>query len=431
MGHLALELNDRFGTRGFALPLALLGLILVSVLMTSVLLSSTAEVSSSGAQQDATRSLYRSAGAIDAYVAANVPRFQAGTVPLGVAATAGDGGTVQTTLLSRTPHPTLAGSTIDVFSLRGEPTGGGRAVLAMVRVSPFQFGIDEAVRVGGGTFDPTGGGTISDGRDSESCSQARRATNAIMHADTTTVAPSNNVTVIGNISNSGMTSAQQIHAALGGMTIREFMRSLVARGWGADKLATYGGNNNGIWPNAPAFTGTGNDVPTSWYSSGGLNLARPGTDRYNWYCPGKMHNAGTNSTKCWEAVGIDTLKNKFQLIDGGNSDVTLQGGHGQGMILVINGGVRINGGFVFRGVIVAENDVDIQGSGNKIEGAILSQNEVRVSRPNDTDSDFSGSVTVRYNACAIDRVIADVNDPGAGASPRVVSRTFGWSEIVR
>jgi cytoskeletal protein CcmA (bactofilin family) len=37
------------------------------------------------------------------------------------------------------------------------------------------------------------------------------------------------------------------------------------------------------------------------------------------------------------------------------------------------------GGFTFRGVAVSEQDIDISGTGNKIQGAVISQNNAFLS----------------------------------------------------
>jgi hypothetical protein len=97
--------------------------------------------------------------------------------------------------------------------------------------------------------------------------------------------------------------------------------------------------------------------------------------------------------------------------------------------MVLNGGIRISGGFTFRGMILSEKDIDISGNGNKVEGAIISRNEVRVDRPNDSDSELTGTAVVRFNRCTIDSIMEDLNPPN-GAN-RQLRLTSAWSELVR
>jgi hypothetical protein len=77
---------------------------------------------------------------------------------------------------------------------------------------------------------------------------------------------------------------------------------------------------------------------------------------------------------------------------------------------------------------VSTNDIDISGTGNKIEGAIVSQNEVRVVRPTDSESEVTGNAVVRFNRCALENVASAI---GGGGAVLVPTPTFGWTELVR
>ena len=427
--------THRFGLspgdrRGIALPLALLGLVLVTVLVIGVLLGSATEAALSGAHQDATRALYTAEGAIEAYVA------QQGTAlaPTSSTAFSPDGNSaveISVTHLGSLPTP-LPGVQGNLFSVRAEPASGGRAVAAMVRVGPLGFGIDQAATFGGSSM-VGGNALISDGRDSESCSPDSAASNAIVHAAGTVVnTPAsdnqNQQPISGAVRESPLTGEELIRATLGGFSIPEMMQQVHDRHAPAPSpsYVTFGANP--IWGSADAFSGSGQDVPRSWQQQGGNLVPRSAGAPYNWYCPGEMD---VTVDACVNIVAPgDTAAYKLISIDGGGGDVTIQGDHGQGLLMVVNGRLKIRGNFVFRGLIVGEGDIDISGTGNKIEGAVVSAGTLNLSQQNVSDgqSSLTGNTTIRYNRCAINGVN---NAMGSAGDPLVVSRTFGWTEVVR
>jgi hypothetical protein len=408
-------LRDR---RGMALPVALLGLVGISILVVGVLISSSGEAASSSAHQAATRQMYAVEGGIEAFVASQ----GVGLVPGAYAFTAPNSSTplqMTVTQMAIVPTPGLPNVPTRVFSIHGRPSAGGREMSAMVRLAPFQFNINSPTVFGGNAV--IGGSTIvSDGSDSDSC-DLEAADNAIVHASGADVEFRGNQTqVIGSQRESTLSGDELIREALGGMSIREFAQFLHSQNLPSTRYVTFG--SNAIWGNSEAFSGNGNDKPSSLSQSGNNAFPRDHTHRYNWYCPGRQDS----NNHCYTKVpAADTLLQKIILANG---DVRLQGDHGQGLLIVLNGGIQITGNFVFRGLILAENDIDMGGTGNKVEGAIMSRNEVRVTRENDSDSEILGNAVIRFNRCAINQVMASVNPAGGGMIPQ---RTERWAEVMR
>lgn len=406
---------------GVALPLSLLGIIFASILVSGMLVTSSMEAALSVAHQDATSRLYRTAGALESYVAG----LGASLVPIKNAEYTPPGGgpiaRIDVDQLSSVPSERVPGAFDAVFTVKAEPVGGGRAVSAMVMVRPFSLDIESAATFGGNS--KIGGSTIvSDGSDGTSCNLAT-AEDAIVHGEGTTVdTVGGNVAIKGSVTESDLKGEELIRQTLGGMTIEGLLRQLETLGLTEDKYIKFGTNK--IWGTKPVYKGTGNDKPNSLATK---LTRKSNTDPYNWYCPGRMDT----QNDCWKVpteLLADTVSQKIIAIDAGGGEVTIQGDHGQGMLIVVNGGLRISGGFIFRGIIVSTHDIDISGTGNKVEGAIVSQNEVRVDRPSDTDSEVLGNAVVRFNRCAINSVMGAVNP---GGSLRVAGRTVGWSELVR
>ena len=422
--------------RGFALPMALIGLVLISVLVTGVLLSSTSEVALSGAHRDATAALYQAEGAIESLIAAETDAFRQGSVALGRRdgwqVPDGKRADVNVAHLSRVPHPTLADEFVDLFSITASPAGGGRTVTAMVEVSPFTLGIDQAATFGGESK-IQGNFLVSDGSDSQGLAEGTRScvgrpgSSAIVHADGTTVTHESR-NVHGEVVESELSADDLIRETLGGFTIREFAGFIARTQMSSPNLVKFG--TNPLWGSAPGFpTGGGNSTKPRWFDkNGSVNVVRLQSNPFNWFCPGQMEQ----KDRCFEVPSLaqsDTTSYRFVLVDAGGGDIEIMGDHGQGVLVVLNGGIRLSGGFTFRGMILSEKDIDINGNGNKVEGAIISRNEVRVARPNDSGSELGGNAVVRFNRCTIDAIMGELNPPG-GAN-RQVRLTSAWSELVR
>jgi hypothetical protein len=75
------------------------------------------------------------------------------------------------------------------------------------------------------------------------------------------------------------------------------------------------------------------------------------------------------------------------------------GNRGQGVLLV-DGDLKLTGGFEWVGLIIVRGKIHISGNGNKITGAILAEG-ANVS----SSGAVSGDVDVQYSSCAIDKAI--------------------------
>ena len=81
------------------------------------------------------------------------------------------------------------------------------------------------------------------------------------------------------------------------------------------------------------------------------------------------------------------------------SDIVINGDQGQGVLLV-NGNVNIQGGFVFYGQIIARGTVKLTGTGNHVYGGVMAATIV-----DSTDATkLSGNSSIRYSRCAVTSV---------------------------
>jgi hypothetical protein len=213
---------------------------------------------------------------------------------------------------------------------------------------------------------------------------------------------------------------EMIRQVLGNISLRDLA-------WNADEDKRFGRYFNST------VTWTGQDV-----YSGNRNR------RYDWGCPRDMIAAiaavapGNSGPKqC--AAGSDPNYYPVVAIDGQNSDVEISNSHGQGILIVINGNLKISGKFIYKGLILVERNIHLSGGGNNwppsIEGAILAGGQTIVDDEvvqDIGDSTSSGNRAIRFNRCAIKAVQNAFNSGGNNwGEPKVNGRPYNWFEIVR
>lgn len=97
-------------------------------------------------------------------------------------------------------------------------------------------------------------------------------------------------------------------------------------------------------------------------------------------------------------------------------------GHGQGLLLV-EGDLNLAGGFNFFGIIIVQGDLTTSGGGGNyptVHGGILSRN------PDGNTQSFSGFSRMLYSTCAIQRALAGLNNELVQLRP-IRHRT--WSDV--
>lgn len=117
-------------------------------------------------------------------------------------------------------------------------------------------------------------------------------------------------------------------------------------------------------------------LPTT--AGGACEISNP----YNWGEP--RRGAGS----------VPQCQDYYPVVYYGAGTLKLQGGVGQGVLLVA-GDLWLAGGFEFTGLIIVLGEVKTTGMGNKITGAVLSNNFYG------DESSFGGTPTVQYSSCAI------------------------------
>jgi hypothetical protein len=149
-----------------------------------------------------------------------------------------------------------------------------------------------------------------------------------------------------------------------------------------------------------------------------------GTDSvYNWGCPRSLGMTCPSDESAAKHVVV--------AIDANGGTVSINGRYGQGMLIIINGSLRIQGNFTYKGIILVEKDMFVHGgqanSESKIEGAVISFGS------NSTIEDnFSGTATIKYNFCAIRDAENALNSNALkGAVQQRLGSTYSWYELIR
>ncbi|WP_420126922.1 hypothetical protein [Longimicrobium sp.] len=392
--------------RGVALPVALFGLVAVSLLVTTALLTSSTEYAISAAHRTAAGSLYNADAALEQYI---FTRAQAGGAFMQATqngAAAGPDGKnylLQVARLSWTedtaPPPGQVAAT-ELFSIVATPQDGrGRGVGAFLRLRRLAARLDTNINAGatsGGDIEITGSSFISDGRSGvnycgTSDNQADYAVQVT--AGSKIDAKDKNLEGVTNVTT--YQKSELANNVLGpGVTLRAL----------ADQATIQFGPR---W-NKPAFSGRPSGDATD--------------ENYNWGCPAVLGVSCPNTS---------SQRHVVVAIDANGGEVKINGDYGQGMIVIINGSMSIQGNFVYKGIILVEKDMNIRGGSggqeSKIEGAVVSfgQNSM-------IEDNLSGNATIKYNFCAIEDAERAMNQNALQNAPQSrLGGTFAWYELIR
>jgi hypothetical protein len=395
--------------RGVALPLALVGLVAVSLLVTTALLTSSTESAISLAQTNSALSLYDAETGLQDYLR-QVIEDETGLEPDTTEVELEESDrTVRVTtavLHSRTDSArTVVTRTVSLLAEPLDDDGDpmGRSVIAMVRqdgrIVNMRLNVNEGAVVGS---DLEIGGSSKVIDNSTICADTVGA-GAIKHASDARVDTTGSGEVRGEVTRSANRDQAFVEEILGrGKTLRDF--------------AELGEIQFGSMFNKGAFPSS---ARASW------NAEDP---RMRWGCPTGM------GFTC--PAGADTEYYPIIAIDAGGGAIDLQGDHGQGILIIVNGSLKITGNFLFKGIILIEGFIDMSGTGgrtgSKIEGSVVAFGEGTNHRSRVDESETSGNAVIAYNRCSV-KAAQDSFNTRSQRFPRyqAPSTTFAWYEVVR
>lgn len=105
-------------------------------------------------------------------------------------------------------------------------------------------------------------------------------------------------------------------------------------------------------------------------------------------------------THCFNYFPIIHIQGDAQMGGGGAG-----GGRGQG-ILLVDGNLNMNGGFEFYGMILVRGQIETQGNGNRVIGSIRATGAADLE-----SSDYAGGSILRYSTCAVSRARNNAYQP--------------------
>jgi hypothetical protein len=409
--------------RGIALPVALIGLVAVSLLVTTVMLTGSTEFAIGAAHRTASASLFGADAALEQYVA---DRAQAGPAGSWLTATAANApGTVigadsrrysvhvsrlaySDNTASPPPGGTLQAN--EVFSLISHPEDArGRAVGAFLRIQRTAAPVAVNVSAGatsGGNVSVTGNATISDGRSGTNYCNAEnnQSEYAVQVSSGSQITTQGSGELEGAANVAGWTKDRMEEIVLDGMTLQQ--------------LADQSEIRFGARWETPNWTTTR------------IN-SDPGTlPQFNWGCPAEL------GASCPTGVSADlsTGRHVTVAIDASgltNRRVVINGRYGQGMLVVLNGSLEVQGNFIFKGIVLVQEDVFIRGGAggeeSKIEGGIIS-----FGASSTIEDNYTGTATIKYNRCAIEDARRAMNAGALRSAPQQRGGgTYSWYELIR
>jgi hypothetical protein len=401
-------LTSARNTRGIALPFALVGLVAVSILVTTVLLTSSTEFAISAAHRDAATSLYAADAAMEQFVAGRIDadsiRLQAGLQQT-IAGPDGRSYSVLVAKLAFMPRADMS-SAEDIYSLLVQPTAGrGRTLGAFVTTARNFDPLSLAVNAGatsGGDIRVSGNAVISSSAGANYCEDENNQSEFAVQVSAGSKidgGQKEDRRIDGETNVAEWTKEEMEDVLLGGQSLRSLADGATIKFgplFRTDPWSTTRANSN---------TGT--------------------AERFDWGCPQEL----LERTTCPSLASQQRLV--AVAIDAEGGTITINGDYGQGMLMVVNGSLRIQGNFVFKGVLLVENDLFILGGGggeeSKIEGAVVS-----FGASSTIEDNVSGTATVRYNRCAVRDAQRALNQSGLMSAPqRLQGLTYAWHEIIR
>ena len=413
---------NRYGSaldrRGVALPLALLGLVLISLLVTAALLSSSTQFAMSNAQQEGTAGLYASDAALESFV--NAKALLASPNALSRGSEPHEFKNVTWTMhVSRLsqrgigPNPDNAeqNRVEETYSVVAEPPENrGRRVGALITATRdynrFDTNINSGASVSSEKITLPGGSATLSGIDTSSCATGDVA--GLTLAAGVDASQVNKNQVEGRIDTTTISKANFATHLLDGMTPEQFAKIANIK-WGV-----------------PALVGA---KPHDTYKFDTNAFDHTRESGLNWGCPIGL----TSPDKCVK----DDDKN-FMPVVAVQPPLRQEAhftGTGQGVLIVL-GDARFNAGFIFKGIVVVVGELTVNG-GTNVYGAMVALGDVTLENQTLADkggeaAKFTGQSLVKFDRCQLNNAIDAINKALSGSAPQAFgSTTHAWFEVVR
>jgi len=428
------DLNRLRDRAGVALPMAVIGLVLVSVLTIGAIVVAGSEFSATNAHQDATRQLYNAERGLQRYLTTvatggALPEIGTSTVtPPGerypVRVTVAEmgrstSGSTITITYSATAAVLLPGNalgrTLMAMFTAQVPAAGGLALPAGATFAG-DVTIDGSIRLAG--IQEAAKCAMDTVRNSLAMLTGAKL---VLKTDSAKALPQGKVTLNMNVE-------QLKYQLLRGQSVQDLANKAQIRFPYGTRQAGSSISVGGYTASKPeskaplaTTTTTGQKVSPVRVTTYNPSTSHP----YNWGCP----YTTMGRTGCDWTPAADTTFYPIISIDARGGTVTLAGDHGQGLLVVTGGNITIGSTFFFKGIIVADGELDINSTA-RVDGAVVGFGAVDVVGDDDIHN-IMGSTIITYDQCVVDKMNALLGaGVGAGSAP-VISQAFAWREVVR
>jgi hypothetical protein len=392
-----IRLGTRLRDEGAVLPVALFGLLAMSLLVASAMLTASSELALSQAHQDGVRSLLEADAALEIAIAAGALRWEGEAGEAFSSAASAPSGREYTAVVTPLSRGEVVVDSLDIASRRDlysvavEPANGrGRLTGALVRTvssSPFfRTGIDAAATVGGRVH-VTSGALIS-AVEEGLCTAAEppSALRVGMGPPTGEGAAG----IVGGVEEDTIAGLPLLESTLNGSSL--------------DVLSEGATHYFGVAYGAPAFDS----------SAGPRHDAL--LPAYRWGCPEAL---------VFSCPRDEEEKSRVVVIDGGADGVDLDGGHGEGVLVIRGAGASLSGEFRFSGAVLVEGTLQVDGNAQIFGAAVVGGDLL-------AGASSGGAPTIVFDQCAVEAAELALTEARLTAAPQVPdSPTFGWYEIVR
>lgn len=182
----------------------------------------------------------------------------------------------------------------------------------------------------------------------------------------------------------------------------------------AGNAATYVSFGDENWTSLTSMANSvwnAGEIPDPAPAETGSPAACTKGNRNNWGEPWRPPATGVK-TSCYNYFPIIWVR----------GDLEVHGGRGQG-ILLVEGDVKINGGFEFYGMIIAKGNIEQGTGGAHLFGALMTGNNAVVGGGNVGESEeLIGNIRIDYSHCSVEHAMR-------GSAQVVQAKERAWAEI--